>query len=76
MPVAILAVLKVIGSTLMGMFLSLLTGPVIKKLIEMLAEQGVSYYEKKAKDSPEASDDEIAKFCRSILELAKKEWNK
>jgi len=68
--------LQAIGSTLLSMLLALLTGPVIKQLIVMLAEQGVAYYERKAAKTPEANDDAIAKFCRDILELAKKEWNK
>lgn len=70
------AVLSAILSTLLSMGLALLTGPVIKKLIVMLAEQGVSYYERKAAKTPEANDDAVAKFCRDILTMAEKEWEK
>lgn len=69
-------ILSSILSTLASMGLALLTGPVIKKLIVMLAEQGVSYYERKAKDTPNANDDAIAAFCREVLTVAEKEWSK
>lgn len=70
------AFLTAIGSTMLSMVLALLTGPVIKQLIIMLAEQGVSYYERKAAASPDKNDDAIAKFCRDILTLAEAEWKK
>lgn len=72
MPVFLSAILN----TLLGMGLALLTGPVIKKLIIMLAEQGIAYYERKAAASPDKNDDAIAKFCRDILTMAEKEWEK
>lgn len=69
-------ILKAIGLTLLNMGLALLTGPMIKKMLMLLIEHFLERYEEKAKETPETSDDKVARDLRAFYEEAKKEWSK
>jgi hypothetical protein len=67
--------ISVIGSTLFSMLTSLLTGPILKRLIVHGLEAEVKKYEDKAAKTDSTEDDLRAEMFRKVLEDAKKAWN-
>lgn len=63
-------ILKMLGS----MALSLITGPMIKRLFIMGLELAVGKYERKAAKTEDKEDDAQAESFRKLLEEAKKQW--
>ncbi len=71
---AIYTILEVIGSTLLTMILSLMTGQAIRSFIITALEHYVSRYERSAATTTDKEDDERAKTARKILNVAEESW--